>query len=67
MFKSLIRAAAIGYGIYLVGKVGEAIGYCKGAVATVRAAGHDPEWAATCAQRWDDLDKEWKEFKNKKA
>ena len=67
----LIKTAAIGCGIYLVAKAGEkigyALGYYKGSVATVRAAGHDPEWAAETAKRFDELDEYWKALKNKKA
>lgn len=65
MFKNLIKAAAVGVGIYLVGRAGEFVGYCKGLVAGVRTAGHDPEWAKANAARWDELDKQWNDLKNK--
>ena len=60
----LIKAAAIGAGIYLVGKAGEAVGYCKGVVATVRTAGANPEWAVESAANFDRLEKEWRDLKN---
>ena len=65
MFRNLVKAAAIGVGIYLVGKAGEIVGYCKGVVATVRTAGHNPEWAVESAANFDDLEKKWHDLKNK--
>ncbi len=67
MFKRLVKAAAIGCAVYLVGKAGEAVGYCKGVVATVRTAGHNPEWAVESAASFDRLEKEWRDLRNRKA
>lgn len=63
----LLKAAAFGAGIYAVGKVGEGIGYCKGLVAGVRTAGHNPEWAVAEAAEFDRLHEQWKEATSKKA
>lgn len=67
MFNKLLKAAAVGVGIYLVGKVGEGLGYCKGLVAGVRTAGHHPEWAVAEAAEFDRLHEEWKKATEKKA
>ena len=66
MFNKLLKAAAIGVGVYLVGKVGEGVGYCKGLLAGVRTAGHNTEWASAEAEKIDKLYEDWKDLKNNK-
>lgn len=61
----LIKAAAIGAGIYAVGKAGEGVGYLKGLVAGVRTAGHNPEWAAARAEEIDKLHEDWRKATKK--
>lgn len=65
MLDKLLKAAAIGAGVYLVGKAGEGVGYCKGLLAGVRTAGHNPEWAVEQAAELDRLHKEWRKATRK--
>jgi len=63
----LFKAAAIGAAVYAIGKVGETIGFVKGAVASIKLAYRDPAWAANQGKRWEGIDQDWQDLKNKKA
>lgn len=67
MFNKMLKAAAIGVGIYLVGSAGKCVGYVKGAIDATRLCAREPEWCAEQGRKWNDIEKDWSNLKNKKA